>query len=52
MKIAKKLKKNNVAVDVVSLAAEEENTAKLEAFQASSPLQSRMAHLTLCLSGS
>ena len=48
MKIAKKLKKNNVAVDVVSLAAEEENTAKLEAFQASSPLQSKMCHPTLC----
>ena len=51
MKIAKKLKKNNVAVDVVSLAAEEENTAKLEGFQASSPLQSGIAHLTLCLFG-
>lgn len=33
VKLAKKLKKNNVAVDVVSLAAEEENTEKLEAFQ-------------------
>ena len=35
VKIAKKLKKNNVAVDVVSLAAEEENAPKLEAFQVS-----------------
>jgi len=33
VKIAKKLKKNNVAVDIVSLAAEEENAPKLEAFQ-------------------
>ena len=31
--IAKKLKKNNVAVDIVGLAAEEENIPKLEAFQ-------------------
>lgn len=35
VKIAKKLKKNNVAVDIVSLAAEEENAPKLEAFQVS-----------------
>ena len=35
VKIAKKLKKNNVAVDVVSFGAEEENTEKLEAFQVS-----------------
>ena len=31
-KIAKKLKKNNVAVDIVSFGCEEENKAKLEAF--------------------
>ena len=31
--IGKKLKKNNIAVDVVGLAAEEENIPKLEAFQ-------------------
>lgn len=34
VKIAKKLKKNNVAVDIVSFGSEEENTEKLEAFQA------------------
>lgn len=33
--IGKKLKKNNIAVDVVGLAAEEENIPKLEAFQVS-----------------
>lgn len=33
MEIGKKLKKNNIAVDVVGLAAEEENVPKLEAFQ-------------------
>lgn len=33
MKIAKKLKKNNVAVDIVSFGCEEENNEKLEAFQ-------------------
>lgn len=33
-KIAKKLKKNNVAVDVVSFGSEEENREKLEAFHA------------------
>jgi len=32
IKIAKKLKKNNVAVDVVSFGSEEENAEKLEAF--------------------
>lgn len=32
VKIAKKLKKNNVAVDIVSFGAEEENQEKLEAF--------------------
>ncbi|GLI71681.1 hypothetical protein VaNZ11_016963, partial [Volvox africanus] len=32
VKIAKKLKKNNVAVDVVSFGAEDENQEKLEAF--------------------
>lgn len=32
MKIAKKLKKNNVAVDIVSFGHEAENGAKLEAF--------------------
>ncbi|PNH09728.1 26S proteasome non-ATPase regulatory subunit 4, partial [Tetrabaena socialis] len=32
IKIAKKLKKNNVAVDVVSFGAEDENAEKLEAF--------------------
>lgn len=31
--IGKKLKKNNIAVDVVGLAAEEDNIPKLEAFQ-------------------
>lgn len=34
VKIAKKLKKNNVAVDIVSFGCEEENKDKLEAFQA------------------
>ena len=34
VKIAKKLKKNNVAVDVVSFGSEEVNTEKLEAFHA------------------
>lgn len=34
IKIAKKLKKNNVAVDVVSFGSEEENAEKLEAFHA------------------
>eukprot|EP00889_Picochlorum_renovo_P007085 jgi/Picre1/34115/NNA_001590.t1 len=34
VKIAKKLKKNNVAVDIVSFGCEEENKEKLEAFQA------------------
>ncbi|KAK9810221.1 hypothetical protein WJX72_006946 [[Myrmecia] bisecta] len=33
VKIAKKLKKNNVAVDIVSFGSEEENGDKLEAFQ-------------------
>ena len=32
MKIAKKLKKNNVAVDIVSFGNEETNDEKLEAF--------------------
>lgn len=32
MKIAKKLKKNNVAVDIVSFGSEDENAEKLEAF--------------------
>lgn len=32
VKIAKKMKKNNVAVDIVSFGSEEENTEKLEAF--------------------
>jgi 26S proteasome regulatory subunit N10 len=32
VKIAKKLKKNNVAVDIVSFGSEEENAEKLEAF--------------------
>ena len=32
LKIARKLKKNNVAVDIVSFGNEEENTEKLEAF--------------------
>lgn len=32
VKIAKKLKKNNVAVDIVSFGCEEENRGKLEAF--------------------
>lgn len=32
VKIAKKLKKNNVAVDIVSFGCEEENKSKLEAF--------------------
>ncbi|KXZ52409.1 hypothetical protein GPECTOR_9g453 [Gonium pectorale] len=32
VKIAKKLKKNNVAVDIVSFGAEEENQEKLDAF--------------------
>jgi hypothetical protein len=32
VKIAKKLKKNNVAVDIVSFGCEEENAEKLEAF--------------------
>lgn len=32
MKIAKKMKKNNVAVDIVSFGSEEQNTEKLEAF--------------------
>ncbi|GAB4815088.1 hypothetical protein N2152v2_002134 [Parachlorella kessleri] len=34
VKISKKLKKNNVAVDVVSFGSEEENAEKLEAFHA------------------
>ncbi|KAI7841025.1 hypothetical protein COHA_005253 [Chlorella ohadii] len=34
VKIAKKLKKNNVAVDIVSFGSEEENGEKLEAFHA------------------
>ena len=34
VKIAKKLKKNNVAVDIVSFGCEEENRSKLEAFHA------------------
>ncbi|PSC70513.1 26S proteasome non-ATPase regulatory subunit 4-like protein [Micractinium conductrix] len=34
VKIAKKLKKNNVAVDIVSFGCEEENGEKLEAFHA------------------
>ena len=34
VKIAKKLKKNNVAVDTVSFGSEEENAEKLEAFHA------------------
>ena len=33
MKTAKKLKKNNVAVDIVSFGCEEENSEKLEGFQ-------------------
>lgn len=32
VKLGKKLKKNNVAVDIVNFGEEEENTAKLEAF--------------------
>lgn len=32
VKIAKKMKKNNVAVDIVSFGSEEQNTEKLEAF--------------------
>ena len=32
VKIAKKLKKNNVAVDIVSFGSEEANAEKLEAF--------------------
>lgn len=32
VRIAKKLKKNNVAVDIVSFGSEEENADKLEAF--------------------
>ena len=32
VKIAKKLKKNNVAVDIVSFGSEEDNTEKLDAF--------------------
>ena len=32
IKIAKKMKKNNVAVDIVSFGSEEQNTEKLEAF--------------------
>ena len=34
MKIAKKLKKNNVAVDIVSFGSEAESAEKLEAFHA------------------
>lgn len=34
VKIAKKLKKNNVAVDIVAFGSEEENAEKLEAFHA------------------
>ncbi len=32
MKVGKKLKKNNVAVDIVSFGSEEANAEKLEAF--------------------
>ena len=32
MRIAKKLKKNNVAVDIVSFGSDDENSEKLEAF--------------------
>ena len=32
VKVGKKLKKNNVAVDIVSFGSEEENAEKLEAF--------------------
>ena len=32
MKVGKKLKKNNVAVDIVSFGSEESNAEKLEAF--------------------
>ena len=32
MKVGKKLKKNNVAVDIVSFGSEEENAEKLDAF--------------------
>lgn len=34
VRIAKKLKKNNVAVDIVSFGSDEENAEKLEAFLA------------------
>lgn len=34
VKLAKKLKKNNIAVDVVNFGEEAENTTKLEAFVA------------------
>lgn len=34
MKLAKKLKKNNIAVDVINFGEETENTTKLEAFVA------------------
>ncbi len=34
MKVGKKLKKNNVAVDIVSFGSEELNAEKLEAFVA------------------
>ena len=33
VKLAKRLKKNNVAVDIISFAAEDSNSEKLEAFQ-------------------
>jgi 26S proteasome regulatory subunit N10 len=34
VKLAKKLKKNNIAVDVINFGEEAENTTKLEAFVA------------------
>lgn len=32
VKLAKKMKKNNIAVDIVNFGEESENTAKLETF--------------------
>ena len=34
MKLAKKVKKNSVAVDIINFGEEAENTTKLEAFKA------------------
>ena len=51
VKLDKKLKKNNVAVDIVNFGEEAENTSKLQAFiEAINNNDNRYAHILLMVS--